>query len=59
MIDPIRGSILQSHINSVLGSLLLASCALWAVVVIVQTAWGVNPVTKAFAAVIERETTLP
>ena len=59
MIDPIRGSIWQSNINSTLGSLLLASCALWAAVVIVQTAWHINPVTSVFAAVIEMETTLP
>ncbi|TSC69419.1 MAG: hypothetical protein G01um101456_198 [Parcubacteria group bacterium Gr01-1014_56] len=55
MLDPIRGSIWKSNVNSWLGTLFLASCALWAVVVIVQTAWGTNPVTNAFAAIIESQ----
>ena len=59
MIDPIKGSILKSHVNSILGSLLLGSCALWAGMAIIQTAWLINPVTTAFAAMVEKGTTLP
>ena len=59
IIDPIRGSIWRSHVNTFLGSVFLASVALWASVVMVHAAWGINPVTNAFAAVMVRETQLP
>ena len=59
IIDPIRGSIWKSHVNFFLGTMLLASVGLWASVVMVHAAWGINPVTNAFAAVVKQETQLP
>ncbi len=59
MIESIRGSIWKSRINSLLGICFVGTCALWAATVIVQASWGVNPVTQAFAQVVERETRLP
>jgi hypothetical protein len=54
--DFIRESIWQSNINSIIGLALIAVCALWASLAIIQTSWHANPITSAFAAVIERET---
>ncbi len=59
MIESIRGSIWKSKVNSGLGVLFLGVVALWAGSVIVQAAWGVSPVTKAFASVTNREIVLP
>ena len=56
MFDPIKGSIWKSNINFFLGALLLGSCGLWAIIVIVETAWNVNPVATAFAEVVYKET---
>ena len=41
-IDPIRGSIWRSNINTFLGCMLIASCALWAVYTILHTATAAN-----------------
>ncbi len=59
MFDPIRGSIWKANVNFFIGSLFLGSFALWAAIVIIQTAWGTNPIAKAFAATIYAETHLP
>jgi hypothetical protein len=59
MIESIKGSIWRSRVNSGLGILFLGSCMLWAIVVISQAAWHVNPVATAFAAMVDRETQLP
>jgi hypothetical protein len=58
MFDPIRGSIWMSNVNTVLGTMLLASCALGASLLIIHSAYGVNPVAQAFAAVTSQETEL-
>ncbi len=58
-LDPIQTSILRSHVHTGLGMALLGACALWAVMVITETSWGVNPIAQAFASMVERETTLP
>jgi hypothetical protein len=57
-IDPIRGSIWTSHVNTVLGALLLGSVALWAAIVILRVAWNTDPVSNAFAAAIAQESAL-
>lgn len=56
--DPIRASIWRSNVHTLIGIIFLSSCALWAATIIVQAAWGVNPVANAFASVIDRETQL-
>ncbi len=58
-LDPIGQSVLRSNINTLIGLALVASCALWAATVITRAAWGINPIASAFAAAIDRETTLP
>jgi hypothetical protein len=50
---------LHAHINTWLGTLLLGSFALWAGLVIWQTAAGENAIVKAFSKVIEQRTQLP
>jgi hypothetical protein len=59
MIESLRGSIWQSKVRSGLGILFLGTCALWAAVIIIQTAWGVNPIAQAFAKALDREVTEP
>jgi len=56
MKNPFLKEILLSNINSFLGMLLLSSVALGAGLTIWQTAFGHNPLTTAFAAVIAVET---
>lgn len=59
MIDPIRGSIWQSNVNSAIGLLFVTSVALWAGTSIIETAWHINPVSQAFAAALSRELVTP
>jgi len=59
VIDPIRVSIWKTNINLVLGTLLLASVALWAATVMIRAAYGINPVANAFAMVVTHDTQLP
>ncbi len=59
MLDPIRGSVWKSRVNSVIGLMFVGSCAIWAGLVIVQAAWGTNPLANAFAAMVQAETQLP
>lgn len=58
-IDPIRVSVWKTNVNLVLGTLLLATVALWAATVMIRAAWGINPVENAFAMVIATETQVP
>jgi hypothetical protein len=58
-IDSIESSILRSYVHTSLGNLLIGSCALWASLAIIEASWHVNPLTKAFAQMVERETVLP
>lgn len=39
--------------------LFLSSFALWAALIIVQTAWHTNPLATAFAQMLDREIMLP
>lgn len=55
MKNPFLKEILLSNINSFLGILLLSSVALGAGLTIWQTAFGHNPLTTAFAAVVTVE----
>lgn len=57
MIDPIRGSIWRSNINSWLGSLFLASVALLAGIIMWQAASGTNPLVGAFEATVYKHST--
>ncbi len=54
MLDPIGASVLKSKINSYLGMLFVGSFGLLASVVIIQAAFGYNPLTKAFENTIYR-----
>ncbi len=56
MIEPIRGSIWKSNVNTFLGTLLLATFALWASLVMWRAAFGENPLANAFSAAIASET---
>ncbi|HVZ76278.1 MAG TPA: hypothetical protein VG934_03375 [Candidatus Paceibacterota bacterium] len=51
-----RGSIWKSSVNSFIGSVFLGVCALWAIIVICQASWGVNPVAQAFTNAVAMET---
>ena len=59
VIDPIRGSIWKSNVNTFLGILFLSSVALLAGIIIIRAAWGINPIENAFAAAVAQETQLP
>jgi hypothetical protein len=54
----LRGSIWKSRVNSLIGSLFLGACALWAAIFMIELAWGVNPLAKAFASAISNHTML-
>jgi len=55
----IKSSIWKSRVNSGIGIMFLGTCALWAGLVIVRAAWGVNPVETAFAMAMTQETQAP
>jgi hypothetical protein len=55
MKNPFLKEILLSNVNSFLGMLLLSSVALGAGLTIWQTAFGHNPLTTVFAAVVTVE----
>ncbi|MBC7836754.1 hypothetical protein H7X87_03180 [Acetobacteraceae bacterium] len=59
MIDPIRGSVWRSNVHFFVGTIFLATCGLWAGLVMVQAAWGINPISQAFASTINSELQLP
>jgi hypothetical protein len=59
MLKPIRGSVWKSRVNSFIGFMFVGSCAIWAGLVIVQAAWGTNPLANAFIAIVQAETQLP
>jgi hypothetical protein len=46
-------NLLKEHVNTFLGSMLLGSVALWAGTTIWHVATGENPITTAFASMIE------
>ena len=56
MFDPIRGSVWKSRVNSFIGLLFVGSFGLWALVVVMQAGWGINPLVNSFSAIIEKET---
>ncbi len=57
MIDPIRGSIWRSNINSFLGTMFLGSVGLFAGILIWQAGVGTNPIAQAFEATVYKSNT--
>lgn len=55
MKNPFLKEILLSNINSFLGMLLLSSVALGAGLLMWQTAFGTNPLARAFATMVMAE----
>jgi hypothetical protein len=55
-LTPIKGSILKSRINTFVAFAFVGTCALWAALVVVEAAFGVNPIEQAFAQMIYSET---
>ena len=53
---PIRGPLLKSRVNSLIGSLFLGTCALWAATFIWDITTGDNPITHAIVATVGAET---
>jgi hypothetical protein len=51
---PIKGPLLQEKVNTLLGTIFLGTCALWAAIFILDVATGNNPIDKSIAAAIER-----
>ena len=56
---PIRGSLLHQRVNSFIGIIFLATCALWAFMLIFNMTTGTNPITEGLGAAIANEVQLP
>jgi len=52
----IRGSLLTERVNTLLGSVFLGTCALWAALFIWNVTSGSNPLDKAIAKIVVENT---